>query len=470
MTKTVIIYASCRDLNASGDYSLAGSMATDLLDLLHRSNEDAEVILATSREHLPSYTRLYGAPNREGTIHLGGLPCRVAALDDLPVNLNVSALICANPCDEPEGKKLLRVMSPQTRFIIVGAANNPFQQDQISWKSCADDWSGFSDFSYYYPFDRCVLTHSGIGPYSIGLANSQPLIEPPQAAQQPGYGFVYIQFNRCSVFSFGKDLQAISQYRDLTRYEHFTLVNCEPYLRTDNQSPTLTYASNLSNQAFRSTLNSAGPIVMVTGVGSALEAMESGKFLYYQWLSKNELFADSVQSHLLGKIGTDPNAKTLEKLIQYSLAAKPLSEEAARFLRLTATKKPELIQWVAQAGKALVEGARGKLGNNLFGLFQHPSPANDLLRKVRKKHRRKNEIELCSLQTCLRRAAAAGDLYGLKVLLEVATEADLNAVDTRFGRTALQWARHFNQPGAALLITDRLEMINKVVTAEMTAP
>jgi hypothetical protein len=229
MRKVILIYANCVNPTAKGDFALAGKIAVDLVREMKSSGETMDVLLTSTREGLPRFEELYGTRGFANTeVSIEGVSIGLCALESFdPVENTVVAFIEANRCKFAPADILRRVLSPNSVFLFVGAANQPEHSSPLSMLHyTASLWSEQTKIYSYFDPHAIFAGSTGLGPNRLGLPRIEkaqdlpalPLME-ASIIPQCEYGFMYL-----ANVDHTKDLKLIVQYMQLTQLSDYVLV------------------------------------------------------------------------------------------------------------------------------------------------------------------------------------------------------------------------------------------------------
>ncbi|WP_133127428.1 Dot/Icm T4SS effector AnkY/LegA9 [Legionella nagasakiensis] len=467
MPKVILVYANCVNPTAKGDFSLAGSIARDLVREIKSSNETLDVVLTSTLDGIPRFESLYGEPG-DKRVTIEGEEVGLCALELFDaVENTVVAFIEANRCKYAPADIVKRVLSPESKTLFVGAANQGtmsdlFTQTMYRFQVNMDQPGVYGNFNAADVF----VGSSGIGDGRLGLpaiakTSDLPALTSSQMALMPtmSYGFMYL-----AAIDDVRDCQLIAQYMRLTDpVSSYVLVgnfadksrqiayaySTDTTLSTPKRAlPPIVYHQSLDNGLMRHMVaNAATPLVLSTGVMGTLEAMQDRKLTYYQDLSNNTNF---VASYLLAVksivasddalIGVMP--QLIMELSQLLFAKKPLSfSEMERTHDLLAISS--VSDKLVDTNERIVAQARGKLAPRLLSFIggARSTHEHEQLASVCVSLRKPGEIGTPVYDQALRRAAAWGRLFELKVLIKAMAATDgLNLSDATHLRTALHWA------------------------------
>lgn len=464
MGKTILIHANCRNSTASGDFSFAGNIAKDLKIELTTSSIDIDVFLVSALDGVPRFEKLYGGATN-GRVFIDGVSIGISSLETFDaVEHTVVAFIDANRCKHSAGDIVKRVISPDTKFLFIGNMNQSELSDLFSQTlhrvQVRKEQPGLYDAFH----DNDILMRSaGLGPNRFGMptitktANLTTLTD-EQAAQLPtlSYGFMYIRATDNNI----RDYQLMTQYVQLTGFEHYVLVgdfstkksNIDSAFKLDasfrcGPIPTIQYYNSLQYPIMRRmTANASGSLVVSTGVTSTLEAMQDEKLPFYQDLSCNEEFIVSYLMAVKAIASSDSSLvgcmpQLIIELSKLLFAPKPLSNsDMARtsdLLRMSTVSQRLII-----TNQTILDRASGKIAPRLLGFISSARSTQDpvQLAQVCISLRKPGETGSPVYDQALRRAAYWGRLFELKVLIQAMLPADLNKTELTYGMSALHFA------------------------------
>lgn len=472
MPKVILIYANCVNSKAKGDFALAGGLAKDLALLLAEQHSEIKVVLTSTLSGINKYNSLYGK-SVNGKITTDGVEIEVTALEVFDsVENNVVAYIEANRCKHAPAELIKQVLSPDSKLVFIGAANkNATIAKDLYVAKVALQQPGLYPF-----FDQSSIAvyNAGLGDGRIGLttlskpANLPKLDEASHQYPNGSYGFMYL--NAINPVNEG---QTIGQYMQLTHYGQYVLVgNFAEYqfeLKTGIASqlgpsylPKITYHQSLDSSTMRHMVNQSQSVIVSTGVMSTLEAMNENKLPFYQNIDSNSHFVASYlvaiksvchnDGALLGKM-----PELVFQLAELLFAKKPLASKPENELG-NLLKMPSVTSKLIDINQAIIAKANGKIAPQLLSFItSDPSPSSSGKHqcvKVCDSLRNPGEISSPVYDQALRRAAAWGRQFELKVLLRNLSKELINRKDTTgFHRSALHWAViKKNQACASLLI------------------
>lgn len=481
--KTILVYANCNNPTAKGDFSFGGNMAADLKREATKQQENIEIILVSTRDGIGRFESLYGQPDNSGTVRIAGVEIGLSAIEDVPAHgKNVIAYIDANYCKPAATDIIKRVVNPDCRLLFIGNAN---QEDwrNAAYRSDLEDMScqlqpnlihSFSNENIY--FASAGMSGDRIGMTTIAeLADLHPLSEAEESTiPAERYGFMYLSGQASHVRSL------IYQYIELTNKPTYVLVgnfcandlfmiqatcsNMNINTNSNPIAPKVVHHKSLANNLMRRmSANAHGELVLSTGVNSALEAMQDGKLTYYQYMENNEnfvtVFLDAARQ--LARLRLESKlAKDVTDLAAFLFAKKPLSEIERKVLHFT-LKDPSTTSAMVSVNQELIRTANGSLANNIFSVIN----ANTKSHLARQTDAACRKLRVAK-DTCipdpgkaLRRAAATGKIFELKVLIRfINSSVHLNlTVDDACAnrkRTAIHWAAINGEKDAVKLLLD----------------
>ncbi|AHE67323.1 Dot/Icm T4SS effector AnkY/LegA9 [Legionella oakridgensis] len=467
MPKVILVYANCVNPTARGDFSLAGSIARDLVREIKSSGEAVDVVLTSTLDGISRFESLYGKPG-DKRVTIEGEEVGLCALELFDaVENTVVAFIEANRCKYAPADIVKRVLSPESKILFVGAANqNPmsdlFSQTMYRLQLGIDQPGVYSNFDS----DDLFVGSSGIGADRLGLpaitkAVALPALTSSQTALMPktSYGFMYL-----AAIDDARDYKLIAQYMRLTdSVDSYVLVGnfagkswqiadayrMDTTLSTPKRAlPPIVYHQALDNGLMRHmTANASTSLVLSTGVMGTLEAMQDRKLTYYQDLSNNTEFVASYLLAVKSIVASDTALwgampQLIIELSQLLFAQKPLKpaemERTHDLLAISAVSDK-----LVAANEAIVAHANGKLAPKLLSFIGGAKSTHEhaQLASVCISLRKPGEMGSPLHDQALRRAAAWGRLFELKVLIKAMAATDgLNLADATHQRTALHWA------------------------------
>ena len=468
MPKVILVHANCRNPTAKGDFSFAGNISKDMVKELQTNLiDDIDVILVSALDGVARFDSLYG-PVVNGRVSIEGTDVGLSSLETFDaVENTVVAFIDANRCKHTAGDIVKRVLSPESKFMFVGNVN----QDSYSSKFIQTLYRMELDKEQpglYEPFsdEDMLIGSAGLGPDRLGIptitkSEDLPSLIPSQSSMLPtgNYGFMYL-----AAVDSSKDYKLIAQYIRLSGHDQFVLVGSFESQQADIRSalmsettlvssqqdlPAIQYYQSLPNGVMRRMVaNTAGSLVLSTGVTSALEAMRDQKLTYYQNMSNNTAFiaaylvaVNSIVSNDTSLVGAMP--QLIMDLSNLLFANKPLSKidmERTHHLLEMSTVSSKLIA----TNQTIIDQAAGKIAPRLLSFLNGSRNTNDQvqLARVCVSLRKPGEMGSPIHDQALRRAACWGRLFELKVLIKSMSTTDLDKKDPNFERTALHWAAH----------------------------
>lgn len=465
MTKVILIYANCINSTAKGDFALAGKIAVDSIREIKRSGGDLEVILTSTLDGIPRFKALYKDPNNPDSDHLTiqGEKIGLCALESFdPVENTVVAFIEANRCKYASADILRRVLSPTSVFLFVGAANQPDMSSPLEkLHKIMRHWSEQPKLYSYFNPDSIFIGSAGVGPDRLGLpniesANDLPALSASEASIIPKhhYGFMYL----AAIDTF-KDIKLIVQYMQLTHLNEYVVVGAFASKESDiinayrkvvssiSPMPNIHIYPFLSNPQMRKMVaGTTGDLVVSTGVMSTLEAMKDRKLTYYQDMSNNDEFVASYMVAVKSIVSNDTSLfgnmpQLIIELSDFLFKSKPLSPidmKKTQNLLAISSLKHNLIE----INEKIVAKTNGKLAHRLLSFIgeAHRSDFPHQLTVACENLRKSGETQNPKLDQALRRAAAWGRLFELKLILQAIPSSQLDSSDATSHRSALLWA------------------------------
>lgn len=466
MLDVIVIYADCTKQNAKGDFVFAGNIARDLSHQLKACNSSISVILASSANGFNTFESLYGK-TVDGCIEVEGERISLYILQQLdPSIYHVITFIEANRCEYAPAEMLKRVVSPDSKFLFIGAPNQPQVNAHVASIYYDEIFKEQPNIYHYFDAYDILIDASGIGQGRAGLASISDLENIPQKPSQYEpmlktiYGFMYL-----SAVQEESDLSLIVQYLKLTNLDHYVLVGDfldkkiqiqatffkNTDLKTTKRFPKITCYKSLDNYSMRKIAsNAACDLVLSTGTMSTLEIMHDKKIPFYQNRKINAPFVISYLAAVRSLTSNDSSltACMIDLIIELSdilFTPKPLQEEQMQRASSLLAMEP-LRKKLVQTNHKIVAHANGKLASRLL-MFINQSNVTSLdkqISSVCQFLRLPGEMVNPSLEKALQRAAAGGHLFELKVLIRAMSIAQLTKKDSIFNRTALHWATLHN--------------------------
>ncbi len=490
MSKVILIYANCQNPSAKGDYAFAGSIARDLVSELEaNSTDDIKVVLTSTLRGLQRFKELYTEVD-SNSVSIDGKVVGLCALELFDaVENSVIAFIEANRCNYASADIIKRVLSPDSKFVFIGAANQR-ALSSLFMESQYHLMIQTQQPTLYTTFDKqdMFFGSSGLGTDRSGLpeiipAQKMPELSYTQSSILPSteYGFMYL----ANIDTY-REARLISQYMKLTGKETYMLVGkfnthssyiASAYhsdtslMTTKKDLPDIHYHTSLEYSVMRKAQTRASTdLVLSTGVMSTLEAKQDQKLPFYQDLDNNAKF---VASYLIAVRSITKNDESLfgnmPKLIMelstYLFAPKPLNalqmKEVDSLLKISS-----VCSRMKEVNQTIMAHANGKLAPQLLSFIGRTKSTkdNEQLLSVLISLRKSGETNTPIHDQGLRRAAAWGRLFELKVIMKVMSASDLGKQDSSNQRNALHWAsicqnldcvRALIQGGAALDLQDK---------------
>jgi hypothetical protein len=467
MAKIILIYANCMSTTALGDFSLAGNIAKDLVDTLAKGGSEVGVVLTSRLESIDRFYKLYGNPIGD-TVKVEGIAVRLVALELVDgIKEHVIAFIESNRCSYAPAELVKKVLSPDSKFIFVGAPNTYPIDTPLHKKVVIDEVCRQQPGIFYYVGNDDIEVHSsGFGKGRVGLPlvkKSTELgellaVEKSLIPRNP-YGFIYL-----AKISLQDTAATIAQYIQLTGYGEYVLVGdfskdfsqIQPavarfmsingkVVRVENL-PDIFFHNSLENSIMRQMAKKSGKLVVSTGINSTIEVLRDEKLPFYQVLENNSAFiasyllaVQSICSSDATLVGAMP-AMVIE-LSELLFAKKPLSSPSlTRLQDLLAIHS--VSDKLADTNLQIVARANGRVARQLLGFINAPptmasahTPCVTACMELRKP----GEVSPPIFDQALRRAGTWGRLFELRVLLNNMTVEECNKRCPK-GRTALHYA------------------------------
>ncbi|GGI86324.1 Dot/Icm T4SS effector AnkY/LegA9 [Legionella impletisoli] len=465
MPNVILVYANCQNRTARGDFVLAGNIARDLMREIKTTGQDVDVILTSTLDGMPRFASLYRSEG-DDRVSIDGVDVGLCAMELFDsVTHNVIAFIDANHCKYAPADVVKRVLSPDSKLLIVGAANSESSLDlfQMMRYELAFRQQQPNLYEFFHSSD-VLINSSGLTPDSLGLpfitkATDLPELTVVQHAQLPAsnYGFMYLAADVDD-----RDPALIAQYITLTNPTgnyvlvgnfmnvNFTLMASQRFPDTRTSMPNIKFYESLDYNLMRHMMANSTTLVLSTGAMSTLEAMHDQKLTYYQDLPNNKAF---VASYLIAVksmvISDDPSRSALisDFIIELSrllFAPKPLdSSQLVRTRELL--EMPDVSRGLVKANQRIIENASGKLAPRLLSFIGKPKASRLEAQAAFAHYSLSKQGEAINQGQALRRAASWGRLLELKILIRSMRKEELNAVDSKYKRSALHWAIHYAQ-------------------------
>lgn len=317
-------------------------------------------------------------------------------------------------------------------------------------------------YQYFDDSDR-LLGVTGFGDKRLGIPQVIKSHELPDLTQEQqimlpsgDYGFIYLSNEGESSY------QTIVQYMMLTGHSKYVLLGgfsasnalIKHTFDTENNwlgskpiIPNIAYYSSLPYAVMRATVaNAKGSLVVATGVMSTLEAMRDDKLPFYQCSSVNEHFVDDYLSAVSSIISSDSSLfgvlpNLIIELSKLLFAEKPLPFQSLKKTQELLSIAP-VVSHLKQSNQAIIEQANGKIAPRVLGFLHGSRSTHDAMQlvQVSTSLRKEGETLIPIHEQALRRAAAGGRLFELKVLIKAVTSSDLDKRNNPDKRTALHWA------------------------------
>jgi hypothetical protein len=133
MGRAILVHANCYNPNAKGDFVFAANIARDLIqELNHQSINDIDVVLASPLQGIGRFKSLYSI-SYTGRLMVNGISVGLSSLEEFDsIEHSVVAFIDANRCKYSPEELIKRVVSPSSKFLFVGNANQQSYADIFS--------------------------------------------------------------------------------------------------------------------------------------------------------------------------------------------------------------------------------------------------------------------------------------------------------------------------------------------------
>ncbi|STX28807.1 Ankyrin-repeat containing protein. Substrate of the Dot/Icm secretion system [Legionella beliardensis] len=464
MGKVILIHANCVNPEARGDYTFAGNIAKDLVKEITKSQENIDVILVSSLDGISQFVSLYG-PVVNNRVNIENTSIGLSSLEKFDAIENtVVAFIDANRCKYAAADIVKRVLDPESKLLVVGNVNKQAYDTvfaQLGYRHYLRNkqpglYELFSESDLFLA--SAGLSNERLGLPAINKAKDLPELSSEQQSMLPSgnYGFMYV--NAALEWT---AYELIAQYIKLSNQDEYILVgdfnNSKPeielFYKLDDSLPAIKksfppiqFYQSLPNHLMRKMVAGAtATLVASTGVTSTLEAMQDNKLPFYQDIDTNENF---VTAYLIAVKSIFSNDTSLfggmpQLLIELSnllFAEKPLSnQEIERTQELLSMSS--VSSRLVETNQKIIEQANGKIAPKLLSfIHQGRSTQQQVqLATVCTSLRKPGETGSPVHEQALRRAAAWGRLFELKVLIK-AIPNDLDKKDVTLERTALHWA------------------------------
>lgn len=483
--KIIIVFARCRNSKAKGDYAFACDLAHTIAEEAYDAL-GATVILSTVRESLHHFYELYRCPlaDASGYIRVEGMRIRLQALEDFdPAAIDLRAFIDANRCRYPDSGLVKRLLSPDSRYIFVGHAHQPVIKDDLFPIY-------MSRVKYQQPglftllsIPSCITV--GLGSERAGIPKlaepkSRDELSPAVACSIPAsgsYGMAYLGAPSL------EDVVTLARYQQLTGANRIEVIGSFDEMplfqstlttamrakgirisfngRAADVDTTFDFKRSIQRETMSTMTREACQIVLNTGVASTLEALGSGKIIFYQYLEHNVDFVESYLRAIDAKgrlIATPDIRSAIKRMAALLFAPKPLSE--ANFATLkTLTSQGSLRTRLGQMNREIIKEAVDKdLSRQLLHSLSS-RPVTEAFKRAQLRQvcislqKPRDHGELPRLEVALRRACTDLSCSAeIKILLARATLAQINSVSPHNGRTSLHWAAIHNNLAAIRLL------------------
>ncbi|MFA6303691.1 MAG: Dot/Icm T4SS effector AnkY/LegA9 [Legionella sp.] len=460
MKKTILIHAHCVNKTAKGDYFLAGSIAADLAGI---SDATDYTIALTSSEHgVAQFEALYGKATN-GMIKIKGHNIALCELESIdPLKIDLVAFIEANRCKYAPAEIIKRILSPNTKFLFIGAAHQPHPTSKFMHSVLFDSIkSGQPGLYDSFDEDDTLIATAGIGPEQLGLPYLPALNElPPLVTEQTTliptapYGFMYFASHDPNY-----DARYVSEYMQLTKQNEYVLVGdfSDSLSRINytikdifepGKTPVIHFHQSLNNTLMRTMVaRSSNKLVLSTGVMGVFELFHESKLPYYEYMEHNSKFIISYLTAVKSICSSDENLvgampKLIIELSNLLFSKKPMLDSEFR-------RTKELLNMdsvssnLIEVNSRILKNANGRLAPQLLSFIGGPRKTQDYRQcvSVCLSLRKTGESNFPSFDQALRRAASKGLLFELKVLINYLSVSELNKTDNNTTKyTALHWA------------------------------
>lgn len=479
MARVILIYASCVNPKALGDFAFAGSIARDLARELKDAHTDIQVVLMTTEHEIDRFTCLYGKPNPDAQLYIDGQTIGLCSLETFdPTSHTVVAYIGANPCQAPSSDLIKNLLSSDTQCLFVLAANHPTSENykKIILTTLQ---AQYNTFLHYFD-DQFLIAPSGLSEDQLGLQRLPRALDlPPLSMVQQSllptidYGFMYVAAlknpKEYKLMAQAMKLMDVDQvvlvgnYVGLEKEIHAAYVEEETLKRETTLSPTITCYTSLEYNVMRQIGARSQPkLTLTTGICSTLELMWDSKVTYVQDLPCNKAFIFSYLIALKAVVRNDTSL--IIELSELLFAPKPLLPKQLQRAQIL-LKTPEIVEGLIVVNKTVLEKANGRLAPQLLSFIDRSRPASDrarLLNRVQLGLKKDTESHHPNIEVSLRRAAAKGCIFELKVLLSHLSEAGIpiDTTDEKYHRSALLWASYYQKFSCMKLLLDHKARVN----------
>lgn len=465
MGKSILIHANCKNNTAKGDFAFAGNIAKDIVHELARLGiTDTDVVLVSTLDGIARFSSMYGTPVNDRVL-VDGTSIALSSLETFDaVDNTVVAFIDANRCKYAPADIIKRVLSPDSKFLFVGNTNqlafaDLFTQSLYRMQAKKDQPKLYD----YFDDGDMLIGSAGFGLDRFGIpsiseAKDLPKLSSSDQAKVPtgNYGFMYVNAVNSS-----KDYKLIAQYIKLSGQDKYILVG--NYANTNNEIkyaydhdmtlttskplPAIEYHQSLPNGVMRQMVAQANSsLVLSTGVTSTLEVMRDNKLPYYQDLDSNSEFVTAYLIAVKSMVSSDASLfgvmpQMIIELSSLLFANKPLSKMDMERTD-TLLKLDSIYSRLVSTNQAIIDKASGKIAPRLLGFLGQSRKTHDpvQLAHVCASLRKSGEMGSPVHAQALRRAAAWGRLFELKVLIKSMSKSELDKADPIYECSALQWA------------------------------
>ena len=125
MRKVILIHANCLNAFANGDYVFAANIAKDLYIAMREKHiEDVQIMLISAPNGVRRFLSLYGLAAHPNKVNVDGISFHVTSFVDFNTIENQTiAFIDANRCSFERSEIVKRVLSPESKLLLIGNLN-----------------------------------------------------------------------------------------------------------------------------------------------------------------------------------------------------------------------------------------------------------------------------------------------------------------------------------------------------------
>ena len=496
MRKVILIHANCVNAFANGDYVFAANIAKDLYIAMREKHiEDVQIMLISAPNGVRRFLSLYGLTAHPNKVNVDGISFHVTSFMDFNTIENQTiAFIDANRCSFERSEIVKRVLSPESKLLLIGNQNQPVfaNEDNIKYLNNITKQQPML-YEFFDSRKDIWISSAGFGKDRIGLPSlksageleivnhSHPSL--PLLREQK-YGFMYL-----AMLDLEQDIQLIAQYLKLTALDQYCLVGkfenklmqiilayeMEKTLKDERSIPNITFYDSLPNDIMRRlSVNATGLLVVSTGVTSTLEVLKDGKLPFYQYLNLNDVFVKTYLSHIKALIDndillSDQHRELLNNLACLLFSPKPLIR--GDLIQVDALlKMPAVASILVKKNLQLLNDKliTGNIGLKIMDfILSNHLEVNDFQKQKVRISLIKGDEKIPSLYVALRRAAAFGRIFELKVLIRGISKAELDIKDKK-ERSAINLAVQFQQYDCVNLLVNAGADLNTQDTSGQT--